>query len=56
MAILDGCFTVKKLTLNRRKLYLEATQADYPAIDISHYETVQIWGVAIYCIHSLTKI
>tara|TARA_Y100001968_G_scaffold128130_1_gene116980 strand:- start:377 stop:799 length:423 start_codon:yes stop_codon:yes gene_type:complete len=56
IAILDGSFTVKRLTRVQEKLYLEASYPDYPAIDISRYETVQIWGVAIYCIHDLSRI
>lgn len=56
IAVLDGCFTVKKLTRTKTKLYLEANCPNYPPIDISNYETVQIWGTAIYCIHNLNKI
>ncbi|WP_320664537.1 translesion error-prone DNA polymerase V autoproteolytic subunit [Prochlorococcus sp. MIT 1223] len=56
IAILDGCFTLKKLTRNNEKLYLEAESPNYPSIEISTYECVQIWGVAIYNIHQLSKI
>mgnify|MGYP001427752574 CR=1 FL=1 len=56
IAILDGCFTVKKLTYANEKLYLEASSPNYPPIDISRYESIQIWGVAIYCIHNLNHI
>lgn len=55
VAILDGSFTVKKLTRNHNKLYLEAAHPDYPSLDISQYENVQIWGVAIYSIHHLVN-
>ena len=55
IAILDGCFTVKKLTFNQEKIYLEAASPNYPPIDISLYENVEIWGVAIYSIHHLNK-
>ena len=56
IAILDGCFLIKKLTYKHGKTYLEAENPSYPIIDISNYETVQIWGVAIYSIHELTHI
>tara|TARA_Y100001968_G_C19393390_1_gene736866 strand:+ start:351 stop:803 length:453 start_codon:yes stop_codon:yes gene_type:complete len=56
VAILDGSFTLKTLTLNSGKLYLEAAHPNYPPLDISKYESIQIWGVAIYSIHSLTHI
>tara|TARA_Y100001968_G_scaffold155964_1_gene142472 strand:- start:726 stop:1178 length:453 start_codon:yes stop_codon:yes gene_type:complete len=56
VAIIDGSFTLKRLTYNSNKLYLEAAHPDYPSIDISQYESIQIWGVAIYSIHQLTTI
>ena len=55
IAVLDGCFTLKKLIHNNGKIYLEAENPDYPSIDISKYECVQIWGVAIYSIHDLNQ-
>ena len=55
IAILDGCFTLKKLINNNGSIYLEAANSDYPSIDISNYESIQIWGVAIYNIHDLKK-
>ena len=55
VAILDGCFTLKKLTRHKEVLYLEAEHPNHPAIDMSHYGNVQIWGVAIYAIHKLTR-
>ena len=56
IAILDECFVLKKLILNKGSLYLEAAHPDYPTIDIKQYETVQIWGVVIYCIHDLKNV
>ena len=53
VAILDGSFTLKKLTYKEGLAYLEAEHPDYPIIDLRNYENVQIWGVAIYSIHSL---
>ena len=56
VAILDGSFTLKRLTYKRGIPYLEAEHPNYPAIDLRNYENVQIWGVAIYSIHSLKSI
>ena len=53
VAILDGSFTLKKLTYKDEIPYLEAEHPDYPAIDLRNYGNIQIWGVAIYSIHSL---
>ena len=53
VAIVEGNFTLKRLTLRDEKLYLEAANSDYSPIDITLYQDVQIWGVAIYSIHNL---
>ena len=55
VAVLNGCFTLKKLTYRKNVPYLEAEHPNYSAIDLRHYESVQIWGVAIYAIHSLSR-
>ena len=56
VAILDGAFTLKKLTYREGIPYLEAEHPNHPAIDLRNYENIQIWGVAIYSIHSLRGI
>ncbi len=53
IAILDGSFTLKRLTYRDNIPYLKAEHPDYPSINLHDYEMVQIWGVAIYSIHSL---
>ena len=55
VAILDGSFTVKKLTYRKNIPYLEAENSNYPPLDLRHYENIQIWGVAIYSIHTLNR-
>ena len=52
-AVLDGNFTVKRLSLHLGKLRLEAENPDYPTLEFNNYHEVQIWGVATYVIHSL---
>ncbi len=53
VAILDGSFTLKRLTRQHNSLYLEAANPNHSAINLSKYNNVEIWGVAIYSIHSL---
>ncbi len=53
VAIIDGSFIVKRLTYRKNVSYLEAEHPNYPAIDLSHYENVQIWGVATFSVHKL---
>ncbi len=53
VAILDGDFTLKRLTNDQGIPYLEAENPNYPRIDLRHYGDVNIWGVAIHSIHNL---
>ena len=54
IAIMDGAFTVKRFTYYHGIPRLEAENPDYPPLELHNFNSVQIWGVAIYCIHSLT--
>ncbi len=56
VAVLDGAFALKRLTFNNGALYLEAEHPNYPPIDLQQYDEVQIWGVAVYSIHSLNSL
>ncbi len=56
VALVDGAFTLKRLTRHREQLYLEADHPKFPPLDLSTYEDVQIWGVALYSIHNLNNI
>jgi len=56
VAILDGEFTLKRLVKDNNSYYLKAENSNYPAINLYQYAEVQIWGVAIYSIHSLEKL
>ena len=53
VAILDGNFTLKKLTYHDGRLRLEAAHPDYPPLEMCRFGEVQIWGVAIQVIHKL---
>jgi len=56
IAVLDGAFTLKRLVLKGTTLCLQAENPDYPTIDLQKYDNIQIWGVAVYSIHSLNII
>ena len=52
IAMIDGEFTIKKLSINNNELYLKAENHNYPDFRFENYIDVQIWGVVIYSIHS----
>ena len=53
VAVLDGGFTLKRLTRHQGRLRLEAANPSYPPLDLQSCDDAQIWGVAIHVIHSL---
>ena len=55
VAIVNGSFIVKRLTYRKKISYLESEHPNYPAINLSHYESIQIWGVATFSIHKLSR-
>ena len=52
IAMIDGEFTVKRLSIKNNKLYLKAENQNYPDFIFQNHIDVQIWGVVIYSIHS----
>ena len=54
IAAINGAFTVKRLTQYRGTPRLEAENPEYPSMKLQSFDDVQIWGVVIYSIHSLT--
>ena len=54
VAVLDGAFTLKRLARHQGRLRFEAANSAYPPLELHHCGDVQIWGVAIHAIHSLT--
>ena len=53
IAVLDGAFTLKRLKRHQGRLRLEAAHPDYPALELTLCNEIQIWGVAIHVIHHL---
>lgn len=51
VALLNGEFTVKRLTVKGKQHFLTAEHPAYPPIEISEEADFQIWGVVTYVIH-----
>ncbi len=52
IAMIDGEFTIKRLSIKNNELYLKAENNNYPDFRFKNHINVQIWGVVIYSIHS----
>ena len=52
IAMIDGEFTIKRLSIKNDELYLKAENHNYPDFRFKNPHDVQIWGVVIYSIHS----
>jgi len=52
IAMIDGEFTIKRLSIKNDELYLKAENHNYPDFRFKNHIDVQIWGVIIYSIHS----
>ena len=52
IAMIDGEFTMKRLSIKNDELYLKAENHNYPDFKFKNHIDVQIWGVVIYSIHS----
>ena len=52
IAMIDGEFTIKRLSIKNDELYLKAENHNYPDFRFKNHIDVQIWGVVVYSIHS----
>ena len=52
IAMIDGEFTIKRLSIKNDELYLKAENHNYPDFSFKNHIDVQIGGVVIYSIHS----
>jgi len=52
IAMIDGEFTIKRLSIKNGELYLKAENHNYSDFSFKNHIDVQIWGVVIYSIHS----
>ena len=53
VAVINGEFTVKRLLLRGKKVFLAPENPAYPLLEVSEQSDFQIWGVVTYVIHPL---
>lgn len=53
IAILNGEFTVKKLRLEGKQVYLDPANPDYSPIKVPPRSDFQVWGVVTYVIRQM---
>ena len=53
VAVVNGDFTVKRLSKAKGKIFLLAENPKYPAIEIKDGMDFEVWGVVIHVIHSV---
>lgn len=51
IAVLDGEFTVKRLKIKNKEIFLAPENSKHPTIRVSAESDFQIWGVVTYVIH-----
>jgi DNA polymerase V len=51
VALLNGEFTVKRLKIDGKKIYLKAENSNYPIIEVPEASDFQVWGIVTYVIH-----
>ena len=54
VALLNGEFTVKRLSIEKKKIYLVPENTRYEAIEVTEGSDFQVWGVVTYVIHCLS--
>ena len=51
LAVIDGEFTVKRVNLNDKELYLMPENSNFSPIKITEEMDFKVWGVVTYIIH-----
>lgn len=51
VALLNGEFTVKRLIIEKDKIFLKAENPAYPTIHVKKESDFAVWGVVTYVIH-----
>ena len=52
VCVLDSEFTLKRLILKNKKIFLAPENPDFPEIDVANYYDFEIWGILRYSIKS----
>ncbi|MCT4535702.1 translesion error-prone DNA polymerase V autoproteolytic subunit [Halodesulfovibrio sp.] len=55
VAVLNGALTVKRLWKKDNRVALVPENPHYRAVEVTHNENFEVWGVATSVIHSLRK-
>jgi DNA polymerase V len=53
LGVLNGEFTIKRISKKEKRLFLAPENEDYKPIEITEEMDFQIWGVVIYSIHKI---
>lgn len=51
VAVLNGEFTLKRIKMEKKRLYLIAENPQFPPLEITPEYDFQVWGVVTYIIH-----
>ena len=51
LAVIDGEFTIKRVNVSDKELYLMPENENFPPIKIAEEMDFQVWGVVTYIIH-----
>ncbi len=51
VALINGEFTVKRLKIEKEKIFLIPANPRYPVIEVVEGSDFQVWGVVTYAIH-----
>ena len=55
VCFIDGDFTVKRIAIRKKKLYLIAENKKYKEIEISEENHFMIWGIVTYVIKKINN-
>lgn len=51
VCVIDGDFTVKRIQITNKTIYLLPENPDYPPIEVTESNDFEVWGVVSYVIH-----
>jgi len=54
IAVINGEFTVKRIRIQNKTIFLEPQNPKYPSIEVDPEADFQTWGIVTYIIHKAT--